>query len=127
MPGPPSIMKYHLFTVFDRDGLTWLCPHLVHIKEMGFAIMSNARAVRSIQDGAIGADDIHDADAPAASISFFFQRALSHLVRLQALGITSGDMAPQSLRDRRTKLGRGARLRMFQERKYRRCALESIT
>jgi hypothetical protein len=88
--------------------------------------MSDARAIRSVQDGAVGADDIHDAAAPAFSVSFS-QRAPSHLVRVQALGITCDDMAPQSLRDRRTKLGRDARLRMFQERKYRRCALESVT
>lgn len=90
--------------------------------------MSDARAIRSIQDGAVGADDIHDAAAPAPAFSVSFsQRAPSHLVRVQALGITCDDMAPQSLRDRRTKLRRDARLRMFQERKYRRCALESVT
>ena len=81
--------------------------------------MSDARAIRSVHDSAVRADDLHDAPV--------FQRARSHFVWLQALGIASGDVAPQSLRDRRTKLGRDARVRMFQERKYRRCALKSVS
>jgi hypothetical protein len=88
--------------------------------------MSDARAVRSVDDSAIGADDIHD-DAAQTPISFSFHRALPHFVRFQTLGISSRDVAPQSPRDRRTKLGRDARPRMFQERQYRRRALESVT
>ena len=86
---------------------------------MGFAIMANARAIRSINDSAIGADDIHDAPV--------FQRARSYFMRLQPLRITSCDVAPQPLRDRCAKLGRDARLWMFQEWKDRRCILKSIT
>jgi len=81
--------------------------------------MADARAIRSIHDSAVGADDIHDAPV--------FQRARSHFMWLQTLRITSGDVAPQLLRRRRTKLGRDARLWMFQEWKDRRCILKSIT
>jgi hypothetical protein len=86
---------------------------------MGFAIMADARAIRSIHDSAAGADNIHDAPV--------FQRARPHFMWLQTLRITSCDVAPQPLRDRRTKLGRNARLWMFQERKDRRCILECVT
>jgi hypothetical protein len=86
---------------------------------MGFAIMAGARAIRPIHDSAVGADDIHD--APVS------QRARSHFVRLQPLRITSCDVAPQPLRGRRTKLGRDARLWMFQEWEDRRCILKSVT
>jgi hypothetical protein len=99
--------------------LTWFCPWLVHAKEMGFAIMADARAVRSIHDSAVGADDIHDAPV--------FQRARPHFMRLQTLRITSGDVAPQPLRDRRTKQGRDPRLWMFQKWENRRCILKSVT
>ena len=85
--------------------------------------MADERAIRSIYDSAVGADDIHRDDAPV----FFFQRARSHFMGLQTLRITSGDVAPQPLRDSRTKLGSDARLRMFQERKDRRCILKSVT
>jgi len=86
---------------------------------MGFAIMPDARAIRSIHDSAVGADDIHD--APVS------QRARSHFMWLQTLRIASCDVAPQPLRDRRTKLRRDARLWMFQKRKDRRCILKNVT
>jgi hypothetical protein len=81
--------------------------------------MADARAIRTIHDSAVGADDIHDAPV--------FQRARSNLIWLQTLRITSGDVAPQPLRDRRTKLGRDARLWMFQEWKDHRRILKSVT
>lgn len=81
--------------------------------------MADARAIRSIHDSAVGADDIHDAPV--------FQRARSHFIWLQTLRITSGDVAPQPLRDRRTKPGRDARLWMFQEWKDSRRILKSVT
>ena len=86
---------------------------------MGFAMMADERAIRSIHDSAVGADDIHDAPV--------FQRTRSHFMCFQALRITSGDVAPQPLRDRRTKLGCDTRLWMFEERKDRRCVLKYIT
>ena len=86
---------------------------------MGFAMMADERAIRSIHDSAIGADDIRNAPV--------FQRTRSHFMRFQALRITSGDVAPQPLRDRRAKLGCDTRLWMFQERKDRRCVLKYIT
>ena len=86
---------------------------------MGFAIMADARPIRSIHDSAVGADDIHDAPV--------FQRARSHFMWLQLLRITSCDVAPQPLRDRFTKMGRDARLWMFQEWEDRRCILKSVT
>jgi hypothetical protein len=39
---------------------------------MGFAIMADARAIRSIYDSAVGTDDIHDAPV--------FQHAYSHFM-----------------------------------------------
>jgi hypothetical protein len=99
--------------------LTWFRPWLVHAEEMGFAIMADERAIRSIHDGAVGADDIHNAPV--------FQRARPHFVWLQTLRITTGDVAPQPLRDGRTKLRRDARLRMFQEWEDRRCILKNVT
>jgi hypothetical protein len=81
--------------------------------------MADARAIRSIHDSAVGADDVHD--APVS------QRARPHFMRLQTLRIASGDVAPQPLRDRRTKLGRDARLWMFQKWKNRRCIFKSVT
>lgn len=72
---------------------------------MGFAIMADTRAIWSIHDSAVGADDINDAPV--------LRRARSHFMWLQTLRITSGDVAPQPLRDRRTKLGRDPRLWMF--------------
>ena len=86
---------------------------------MGFAMVADERAIRSVHDSAVGADDIRDAPV--------FQRARSHFVWLQTLRITSGDVAPQPLRDIRTKLGRDARLRVFQERKDRRRILKNVT
>ena len=86
---------------------------------MGFAIMANEHAIRAIHDGAIGADDIHDAPV--------FQRARSHFMWFQTLRITGGDVASQPLRDRRTKPRRDARLWMFQEREDRRCILKNVT
>jgi len=67
--------------------------------------MPYEHAIRSIHDSAVGADDIHDAAV--------FQRTLSHFMWLQTLGITSGDVAPQPLRNRRTKLGRDTCLWRF--------------
>ena len=99
--------------------LTWFCPWLVRGIEMGFAIMADEHAIRAVHDGAVGADDIHDAPV--------FQRARSHLMWLQTLRITGGDVASQPLRDRRTKLRRDARLWMFQERKDRRCIFKNVT
>ena len=55
--------------------LTWLRPGLVHIKEVGLAIMSDAPTIRPVYDGTIRADDVHDA-------AIVFIRALCHLVRL---------------------------------------------
>jgi hypothetical protein len=86
---------------------------------MGFAMMAYACAIRSIHDSAVGADDIHDVPV--------FQRARSHFMWLQTLRITSGDVAPQPLRDRRTKQRRDARLWMLQEWKDRRCILKNVT
>lgn len=82
-------------------------------------MMADERAIRCIHDGAVGADDIHDAPV--------FQRARSHFMWLQSLRVTGGDVAPQPLRDRRTKLGRDARPRTFQEWEDRRCALKNVT
>jgi hypothetical protein len=121
VPPPPRPGARHEIKIDylkPRNKRTWLCPRLVRVIEMGFAIVADARAVRRIHDGAVGADDIHDAPV--------VQRARPHFVWLQALGIARGDVAPQSLRGRRTELGRDARLRMFQERKDRRCALEGV-
>jgi len=81
-------------------------------------MMADARAIRSIHDGAVGADDIHHAPV--------FQRARSHFMWLQTLRITSCDVAAQPLRDRRTKPGRDAGLWMFQEWKDRRCVLKNV-
>jgi hypothetical protein len=86
---------------------------------MGFAIMADERAIRSIHDGAVGADDIRSAPV--------LQRARSHLMWLQTLRITGGDVAPQPLRDGRTKSGRDARPWMFQEWEDRRCVLKNVT
>ena len=86
---------------------------------MGFTMMADERAIRSIHDSAVGADDVRDAPV--------FQRSRSHFMWLQTLRITSGDVAPQPLRDIRTKLGRDARLRVFQERKDRRRILKNVT
>jgi len=81
--------------------------------------MAYTRAIRSIHDCAVSADDINDAPV--------FQNARSHFVLLQTLRITSGDVALQLLRDRRTKLGRDARLWMFQEWKDCGCIRKSVT
>jgi len=97
---------------------TWLGPRLVHVKEVRLASASDARAVRRIHDGAVGADDVHHAAV--------FQRALFRFVRLQALGVPGRDVAPQSLRGRRAELGRDARPWVLQERQYRGCALKGV-
>jgi hypothetical protein len=109
-------MEINLIVV---KSLTWFCPWLVHVKEMGFAMMADARAIWSIHDGAVGANDIHDAPV--------FQRARSHFIWFQTLRIPSSDVAPQPLRNRRTKLRRDARLWMFQKRENRRCVLKNVT
>lgn len=104
--------------VFVPRTLTWLRPRLVHMKEMGFAIIDHACAVRRIDDGTISADDIHLAPV--------FHRALFHLLRVQTLGVSSGDVASQSLSSRRAKLGCDARLWMFKKWQYRRGALKNV-
>jgi len=97
---------------------TWLRPRLVQVKEMKFAIMDYACAVGRIDDGTISADDIHHAPV--------FHRALFHLLRVQTLGVTSGDVASQSLSSRRAKLGCDTRLWVLKKRKYRRGALKNV-
>jgi hypothetical protein len=59
---------------FVPGTLTWLHPRLVHVKEMRFAMIDHACAVRRVDDGAISADDIHHAPV--------FHRALFHLLRV---------------------------------------------
>ena len=86
--------------------------------------MSDARSIRTIHHGAVGADDVHH-DAAAAAFSFF-QRAFSHFVGFQKLGVSRGDVTPQSPCGGRTKLGSGARPRVLQEGKDRRRALENV-
>ena len=80
--------------------------------------MSDARAIRPVHDGAVGADDVHDAAV--------FQRTFFHFVRFQTLGVPSGDVALQSPRGGRAELGGVARLWVLQERKDGRCALENV-
>ena len=91
--------------------------------------MSDARSIRTIHHGAVGADDVHHdaAAAAAAAAAFsFFQRAFSHFVRFQKLGVSRGDVTPQSPCGGRAKLGSGARPRVLQEGKDRRRALENV-
>ena len=83
--------------------------------------MSDARSIRTIHHGAVGADDVHDAAAVIC-----FQRALFDFVRFQKLGVSRGDVTPQSPCGGRAKLGGDARPRVFQEGKDRRCALEDV-
>jgi len=85
---------------------------------MRFAVIADARAVRPVHDGAVGADDVDDAPV--------FYRALLHLVRFQALGVPRGDVALQLPRDGRAEPGRDARLRVLQEWEYRGRTLESV-
>ena len=88
---------------------------------MRFANVSDARSIRARHHGTVGADDVHHAAA-----AVFFQRAFSHFVRFQQLGVSRGDVTPQSPCGGRTKLRSGARPRVLQEGKYRRCALENV-
>ena len=88
---------------------------------MRFANVSDARSIRAIHHGTVGADDVHH-----AVVAVFFQRAFSHFVRFQKLGVSRGDVTPQSPCGGRTKLRSGARPRVLQEGKYRRCALENV-
>jgi hypothetical protein len=55
--------------------LAWLRPRLVHIKEMGLAIVSDTRAIWPVNDGTIRADDVHHT-------VIVFVCALRHLVWL---------------------------------------------
>jgi hypothetical protein len=80
--------------------------------------MSDARAIGPEDDGAVGADDVHNAAV--------FQRAFFHFVRFQTFGVPSGDIASQSPRGGRAKLGRDARAWVLQERKDRRRALKNV-
>jgi len=90
--------------------------------------MSDARSIRAIHHGAVGADDVHDTvdAASAAFFFFFFQRALFHFVWFQNLGVSGGDVTPQSPRGGRAELGSDARPRVLQEGKDRRRALENV-
>jgi hypothetical protein len=80
--------------------------------------MSDTRAIRPVDDGAVGTDDVHDAAV--------FQRAFFHFVRFKTFGVPSGDVAPQSPRGGRAELGRDARPWVLQERKDRRRALKNV-
>jgi hypothetical protein len=99
-------------------GLTWLRPRLVRGKEMRLAIIYYTCAIRCIDDSTIGTDDIHDPPV--------FHRALFQFLRLQTLGVPSGDVASQSLSNRRAELGCDARLWVLKKRKYRRGALKNV-
>ena len=85
---------------------------------MRLAIMRHARAIRRIDDGTVGADDVHDAPV--------FHRTLFRFVRLQTLGVPRGDVASQSSCHGRAELGRDARLWTLKIREYRRGALKNV-
>src|SRR6266850_2343998 len=102
----------------NREQRTWLCPRLVHVKQVRLATMSDARAIRPVDDGAVGTDDVHDAA--------IFQRAFFDFVRFQTFGVPSRDVAPQPPRGGRAELGRDARPWVLQERKDRRRALKNV-